>query len=126
MERRAPRAPQLPSGSRLKNAEKGGSLAPAPHDGSHTLGGTISAFLSRLSRSQAPLRVIGVELMICLFGDRGLTKLREESPPAIAKVCERTASLLDPESSLIGPKNSLFGFLNSLLRCVGNLLKKAL
>jgi hypothetical protein len=53
--------------------------------------------------------VIGVELMICLFGDRGLTSFGEESRPAIAKVCERTLPCSTLKVSLIGAKNSLFG-----------------
>ena len=67
--------PRGSRGTRCLGAEKRRSLAPPHTTGSHTLGGTISAFLSRLSRSRAPLRVIGVELLICLFGDRRIDEV---------------------------------------------------
>ena len=51
-----------------------------------------------------------LELLICLFGDRRIDELSGGIAPASAKVCERTGSLLDPESSLIGRKSSLFAF----------------
>jgi hypothetical protein len=82
----------------------------SPHTtASHTLGGTISAFLSRLSRFQAPLRAIGVELLICLFGDRRIDEVPGRNRVQRFARCASGASLLDPESSLIGPRNSLFG-----------------
>jgi hypothetical protein len=43
--------------------KEGLSRRPTRRQATH-LAGTISAFLSRLSRFQAPLRVIGVELLI--------------------------------------------------------------
>ena len=81
----------------------------APHDRATHLAG-LSAFLSRLSRFQAPLRVIGVELLICLFGDRRIDEVPGRNRVQRFARCASGASLLDSESCLIGPKNSLFSF----------------
>ena len=55
-------------------------------------------------------RRCGLELLICLFGDRRIDELSGRNRADECKVCERTGSLLDPESSLIGRKSSLFAF----------------
>ena len=51
----------------------------------------------------------GLELVICLFGDRRIDELLGRNRAGEC-MYERTGSLLDPESSLIGRKSSLFAF----------------